>query len=191
MVEFKLFMNLDPETHLHAMFMFPSSSSSVDIQLQYFDCLWPTITKGNNSVAQSRHPPKMNPIRSWQHQSVLLQYPQESASEINAMTNATILPHTVLALYFTPKETCTKSPPHANPKISTRVRPWRVIKQKVRDDQAMSNEEGCANSDCDDPSYDGEMVHCAGLSCLRQEQWSLHNILTQHLLMIGSLFLVP
>lgn len=76
-------------------------------------------------------------------------------------------PHTVPALYLiiTPKETCTESPPHPSPKISTRVQPRRVIKQKVQDDQAMSDKEGCANSDCNDPFHDGEMVHCAGLSC--------------------------
>jgi hypothetical protein len=96
--------------------------------------------------------------------------PIPPASETNATTHATTPSHTVLALYLTSKEACLKSPSHPSPEISTRVWPRRVIKQRVRDDQVMSDEEGCANSDCDDPSRGGEMVHCAGLSCPRQVQ---------------------
>jgi hypothetical protein len=92
------------------------------------------------------------------------------ASETSPTTHATTPSHTVPALYLASKETHLESPSHPSPKISTRVRPRRVIKQKVRDDQAMSDEEGCANSNCDDPSRGGEMVHCAGLSCPRQVQ---------------------
>lgn len=80
-------------------------------------------------------------------------------------TNATTTLHTIPASSLTAEGVCLKSPSHSSPEISTRVRPREIIKQKVWDAQAMSDEEGCTNSDCDDPSHGGEMVYCAELSC--------------------------
>jgi len=100
---------------------------------------------------------------SQQHQCCAATIPP--ASEINATTHPTTPLHAVPALHLTSKEVHLESSSYSSHEILNRVWPRGVIKQKVWDDQAMSDEEGCANSDCDDPSCGGKMVHCAGLSC--------------------------
>ena len=51
----------------------------------------------------------------------------------------------------------------ANPSASRR--PKRIIKPRLRADQADISDNDCANSDCEDPKASGEMIMCAALGC--------------------------
>ena len=43
--------------------------------------------------------------------------------------------------------------------------PKRTIKPRLLTDQAEISENDCANSDCEDPKRQSEMVDCSGLEC--------------------------
>jgi len=45
--------------------------------------------------------------------------------------------------------------------------PKRTIKPRLLTDQAEISENDCANSDCEDPKRQSEMVDCSGLGCLK------------------------
>ena len=56
-------------------------------------------------------------------------------------------------------------------------RPKRVIRPRVRADQATMDDSDCANSDCDDPKRPGKLIKCAGLGCQTKVRTRFVNVL--------------